>query len=54
MKPKLMYVLFQNLKLVIAFHCRDFILAAIKFFSDLTCHMEDRGMGVFWVHCASR
>ena len=22
-------------------------------FSDLTCHLEDPGIGVFWVHCAS-
>ena len=22
-------------------------------FSDLTCHLEDMGMGVFWLHCAA-
>ena len=22
-------------------------------FSDLTCHLEDRGIGVFWLHCAA-
>ena len=21
--------------------------------SDLTCHLEDMGIGVFWVHCAA-
>ena len=21
-------------------------------FSDLTCHLEDTGTGVFWLHCA--
>ena len=21
-------------------------------FSDLTCHLEDAGLGVFWLHCA--
>ena len=21
-------------------------------FSDLTCHLEDMGIGVFWLHCA--
>ena len=21
-------------------------------FSDLTCHLEDAGIGVFWLHCA--
>ena len=21
-------------------------------FSDLTCHLEDTGIGVFWLHCA--
>ena len=20
-------------------------------FSDLTCHLEDTGIGVFWLHC---
>ena len=23
-------------------------------FSDLTCHLEDTGIGVFWLHCAAR
>ena len=22
-------------------------------FSDLTCHLEDMGIDVFWLHCAS-
>ena len=22
-------------------------------FSDLTCHIEDTGIGVFWLHCAT-
>ena len=22
-------------------------------FSDLTCHIEDTGIGVFWLHCAA-
>ena len=22
-------------------------------FSDLTCHLEDMGIGVFWLHCAA-
>ena len=22
-------------------------------FSDLTCHLEDTGIGAFWLHCAS-
>ena len=22
-------------------------------FSDLTCHLEDTGVGVFWLHCAA-
>ena len=22
-------------------------------FSDLTCHPEDKGIGVFWLHCAA-
>ena len=22
-------------------------------FSDLTCHLEDTGIGVFWLHCAT-
>ena len=22
-------------------------------FSDLTCHLEDMGIGVFWLHCAT-
>ena len=22
-------------------------------FSDLTCHLEDIGIGVFWFHCAA-
>ena len=22
-------------------------------FSDLTCHFEDTGLGVFWLHCAT-
>ena len=21
-------------------------------YSDLTCHLEDTGMGIFWLHCA--
>ena len=21
-------------------------------FSDLACHLEDTGIGVFWLHCA--
>ena len=21
--------------------------------SDLTCHLEDTGIGVFWLHCAA-
>ena len=21
-------------------------------FSDLTCHLEDTGIGAFWLHCA--
>ena len=21
-------------------------------FQDLTCHLEDTGIGVFWLHCA--
>ena len=21
--------------------------------SDLTCHLEDTGLGVFWLHCAA-
>ena len=21
-------------------------------FTDLTCHLEDTGVGVFWLHCA--
>ena len=25
----------------------------ILFFSDLTCHLEDTGTGVFWLHCAA-
>ena len=23
-------------------------------FSDLTCHHEDTGIGIFWLHCATR
>ena len=23
-------------------------------FSDLTCHLEDTGIGVFWLHCIVR
>ena len=23
-------------------------------FSDLTCHLEDTGIGVFWLYCAAR
>ena len=23
-------------------------------FYDLTCHIEDTGIGVFWLHCAVR
>ena len=22
-------------------------------FSDLTCHLEDTGIGVFWLHCVT-
>ena len=22
-------------------------------FSDLTCHLEDMAIGVFWLHCAA-
>ena len=22
-------------------------------FSDLTCHLEDTGIDVFWLHCAT-
>ena len=22
-------------------------------FSDLTCHLKDTGIGVFWLHCAA-
>ena len=22
-------------------------------FSDLTCHLKDLGIGVFWLHCAA-
>ena len=22
-------------------------------FSDLSCHLEDTGIGVFWLHCAA-
>ena len=22
-------------------------------FSDLTCHLEDAGIGVFWLHCTA-
>ena len=22
-------------------------------FSDLTCHLEDTGIGAFWLHCAA-
>ena len=22
-------------------------------FSDLTCHVEDTGIGVFWLYCAT-
>ena len=22
-------------------------------FSDLTCHLEDTGISVFWLHCAA-
>ena len=22
-------------------------------FTDLTCHLEDTGVGVFWLHCAT-
>ena len=22
-------------------------------FSGLTCHLEDAGIGVFWLHCAA-
>ena len=27
-------------------------LDAFLAFSDLTCHLEDTGIGVFWFHCA--
>ena len=23
-------------------------------FSDLTCHLKDTGIGVFWLHCATK
>ena len=23
-------------------------------FLDLTCHLEDTGIGVFWLHCAAQ
>ena len=23
-------------------------------FSDLTCHLKDTGVGVFWLHCDTR
>ena len=23
-------------------------------FSDLTCHLKDTGIGVFWLHCDTR
>ena len=23
-------------------------------FTDLTCHLEDTGIGAFWLHCAAR
>ena len=23
-------------------------------FSDLTCHLEDMGIGVFWLHCTDQ
>ena len=23
-------------------------------FSDLACHFEDMGIGVFWLHCVAR
>ena len=23
-------------------------------FSDLACHFEDTGIGVFWLHCVTR
>ena len=23
-------------------------------FSDMTCHLEDTGIAVFWLHCATR
>ena len=25
----------------------------LLFFSNLTCHLEDTGIGVFWLHCAA-
>ena len=37
--------------LVVAVICVD----AYPFlaFSDLTCHLEHKGIGVFWLHCAA-
>ena len=35
--------------LVVAVICVDSFLA----FSDLTCHLEDAGIGVFWLHGAA-
>ena len=31
------------------------VVAAYPFlaFSDLNCHLEDTGIGVFWLHCAT-
>ena len=31
------------------------IVDAYPFFalSDLTCHLQDTGLGVFWLHCAA-
>ena len=29
-------------------YCRCLLFLA---FSDLTCHLEDTGIGVFWLHC---
>ena len=33
---------------VISVHAYPFLA-----FSDLTCHLEDTGIGVFWLHCAA-
>ena len=28
----------------------DYLIFAL---SDLTCHLEDTGIGVFWLHCGT-